>query len=98
MNFNTNSGNFKARYTLNKAVTGPTVVYLNEDYWYPNGYAWIVEIDGEEAPKDSFTFDTSDVTRLSITFAADTTYDGKQISISVKASVPPPSSDIIILQ
>jgi hypothetical protein len=87
MDFDTVTATFKSRYTLSKAVTGATVVYLNDEYWYPNGFDYTVEINDEAAPSGSYTADTTDPTRLSIMFPADTTYDGKQISINVTAKL-----------
>jgi hypothetical protein len=81
MNFATETGKFDGSFTLDKSVKGATVVYLNADYWYPNGYDYTVAIDDGHKGAD-FTIDVTDPTRLTVMFPADTIHDGKQVYIT----------------
>jgi hypothetical protein len=83
MNFSTVSGKFSGSYKVDAKVKGPTVVYLNADYWYPNGYDFTLAIDDAHKGAD-FTTDQSDPTRLVVTFPADTIHDGKMVYITAE--------------
>ena len=93
MDFSTVSGNYSGRFTLDKAVKGATVVYVNGDYWYPHGYNYTVEVNDTAVPATDYTVDITDPTRLSILFPADTTHDGKQVTINV---TPKTATEIIL--
>ena len=43
MKFNSDTGDFVASYELKWDVKAPTLVYLNEELFYPNGYVLSVE-------------------------------------------------------
>jgi len=45
MNFNTLTGTYKADFTVNTAIDAPTVIYLNEEYYYPNGVRVTLQAD-----------------------------------------------------
>jgi hypothetical protein len=38
MKFYDSTLDFHARFVANTTITEPTILYLNEDYWYTNGY------------------------------------------------------------
>lgn len=37
-NFNDKNGEFFAEFKVNTDINAPTIVFLNQQYWYPNGY------------------------------------------------------------
>lgn len=37
MNFNTNTGTYKAEFTLDTSIDASTQIYLNKEYYYPHG-------------------------------------------------------------
>jgi hypothetical protein len=83
MNFSTETAKFEGNFRLDKSVKGATVVYLNADYWYPNGYDYTVAVDDVHKGAD-FTVDVSDPTRLTVLFDADTIHDGKLVTITAQ--------------
>lgn len=84
MHFATETGAFTAKFTLEVTVDAPTIVYLNEDYWYPNGYDFHVFVEGVQAPSSAYTIDVSNKKYLSIKFS-ETSYSGQTITINVNA-------------
>jgi len=50
MRFSTETGRFSADYLLDKSIRAPTVVYINEDYWYKHGYK--ITVDAEDSSDD----------------------------------------------
>ena len=60
MHFETSNANFTAIYTINTDIDAPTIIYLNKQYWYPNGYDHSIKIDGEDPPVGSYSFDTTE--------------------------------------
>ena len=51
MKFNTSTAHFKAEFTFADSTSASeTSVYLNKEYWYPNGYDVYVS-NGKATPK-----------------------------------------------
>lgn len=47
MHFDTSSAYFKAHFTYEATTKDSTTdIYLNEQYWYPNGYQVYVAVNG----------------------------------------------------
>lgn len=68
MNFNSATSAFAASYTVDTGIAAPTVVYLNTEYWYPNGYTYTLAANGSKPASKQYTVDSTDPQRLSITF------------------------------
>ena len=79
--FDASTGRLDARFTLDTMVDAPTVIYLNEEYWYPNGYTYQIMVEGAEAPIRAYFVDATDKQRLAIKFN-DHSLAGKLIELS----------------
>ena len=84
MNFNSDTSAFTGTYTVNTDITAPTVVYLNSEYWYPNGYTYTLTANGTKPASKQYTVDATDPQELSITFT-DKALAGKVVTIAVTA-------------
>jgi len=82
--FDTETAGLIANWTLDANVDAPTVLYLNSEYWYPNGYTYTVSVDGTDAPTTAYTVDATDKQRLAIQFT-EPSYDQKTVSVTVTA-------------
>ena len=82
--FDTETAGLIANWTLDANVSAPTVLYLNSEYWYPNGYTYTVSVDGTDAPTTAYTVDATDKQRLAIQFT-EPSYDQKTVSVTVTA-------------
>lgn len=52
MKFDTETSNFGGSFFYNSEVTEPTVVFVSQEYWYPDGYDFLVT-DSEANELDS---------------------------------------------
>jgi len=84
MNFNSDTSAFAGAWTVNTDIKAPTVVYLNSEYWYPNGYTYTLSVNGAKPASKQYTVDATDPQRLSITFT-DKALQGKVVALSVTA-------------
>jgi len=60
MHFETTNSNLTAIYTVDTSIDAPTVLYLNTQYWYPDGYQYKITIDGEDPPEGSYHLNVED--------------------------------------
>jgi len=58
--FNTYTGVFKAEFTVDTSIDAPTVVYLNEEFYYPKSYRVQFEADGNPVNESQVNVDTSE--------------------------------------
>jgi hypothetical protein len=82
MTFDSKTSFFSSTYTVNTSIAAPTVVYLNTEYWYPNGYTYTLTANGVTPASKQYTVDSTDPQRLSITFT-DKALHGQIINIAV---------------
>ena len=47
-NFNTNNSQFIAWIKVNTSVEAPSEIYLNTQYWYPDGFEILITQDGKQ--------------------------------------------------
>jgi hypothetical protein len=83
--FNTNTADFYCEFTVNESY-GPTQIYANAQYWYPNGFDFEI-IDKEHsrilhADQYELVGDDSRYLHFSVT---DSELDGKTIAVSISA-------------
>ena len=53
--FDMDSSDFTAEFTANTTIDAPTVIYVNQPYYYPTGYTYSLS-----ATEDQMTVDISD--------------------------------------
>jgi len=82
--FNSNTSALTATYTVNTDIAAPTVVYLNTEYWYPDGYGYDIVANGALVSSKQYTVDATDPQRLSITIT-DKALAKAKITITVNA-------------
>ena len=58
--FNTYTGVFRAEFTVDTSIDAPTVVYLNEQFYYPNSFRVSFEADGNPVDESQVDVDTSE--------------------------------------
>ena len=56
LNFNTTTGNFRGTFILDTSIDAETVVYVNTEYWYPDGFH-VIFYDGYKIIKQEYGFD-----------------------------------------
>ena len=54
MNFNEDSGKFSIKFMVNTGVKAPTVLYLNQSYYYPAGYDITITSEGQTLGTDAY--------------------------------------------
>ena len=79
-NFNTYTGVFKADFTIDTTIDAPTVVYLNQQYFYPDGVVVSLHVDGEKVNASQVQIDFSD-TRYYTFQVTDELLNGKSLSL-----------------
>lgn len=82
MTFDSKTAFFSSKYTVNTSIAAPTVVYLNTEYWYPDGYTYTLTANGVKPASKQYTVDSTDPQRLSIT-VTDKALQGNVINIEV---------------
>jgi hypothetical protein len=73
-NFDMKTSNFSATFEVNSSINAPTVVYLNQKYYYPEGFNYTLSV-----PAD---FDLSDSRYIKFQIT-DPTTNGSQVSIKI---------------
>ena len=71
-------GRFELEFEMDTAIQAPTIIYVNEQYWYPNGYnlsltpqnAQIVDYKREKSYVEVYNSD-------------DKQYDGQKVTVSI---------------
>lgn len=79
MRFDTNTGRFTTNYYLDTSIQAPTVIYLNEEYWYSNSYK--VTVDANHS-SDNYTI-RKHKNRLEIQF--DENAQSTKVSLTITA-------------
>jgi len=84
--FSTENADFYCEYTLNQNH-GPTQIYVNAQYWYPNGFDYEI-IDKENSKiineNQYQLFNTDDSRYLTFEVVAGQ-FDGKTIAVNISA-------------
>lgn len=78
LNFNTTTGTMRGVFTLDTSIDAETVVYLNTEYWYPNGFNVFFQ-DGYAHLEQDYKFDGERIT-FKIT---DKSLNGHMISVLI---------------
>jgi endoglycosylceramidase len=76
MSFNPQNANFELVFRSNTDVQQPTLIYLNEEWWYPNGYT--VDI----TPAIAVTWTSPETNRISVSFT-EAAENGSVIQINI---------------
>lgn len=66
MNFNRANGNFTLSYLQNPAIQAPTEIYLNEDFYYSNGYTVTL------SPSDAATWKATSKNHIQVSATSST--------------------------
>lgn len=77
MHFDTKSAAFQLRYNINPQISKPTEIYLNQKWWYPNGFNVTI------APS-SLTWKLYETNRLAVSHPASIAA-GTLVSVSIRA-------------
>jgi hypothetical protein len=78
MLFDPASAGFQMTFTANTAIQQPTLIYLNEAMWYPNGYTVAI------SPSGAATWTSPETNRISVSFSSQAK-NGAKISITITA-------------
>jgi len=87
MHFDTSTAYLNATFTYNgESKDAETSVYLNQEYWYPNGYKVYVKHENETAK----VFESKNVDgnyfSVNVGLISDAVKDGDQFTITVHAN------------
>jgi hypothetical protein len=85
MNFDTETGIFTGVWTIEASIGAPTVIYLNTELWYPNGYTHSLSVDSideSELRQGSFTIDQTDAQHFKIQFT-EIWYQGQSATLTI---------------
>ena len=81
MNFNEDSGNFSHKFMVDIGVKAPTVLYLNQSYYYPAGYDIAITSEGQTLGTDAYEMtDSENFLEITIT---DTNLDHRLVTIKI---------------
>lgn len=80
MKFDPSSSDFSFQYQVNENCSSqPTIIYLNEEYYYPNGYNINVE------PRDALLVRQNEVNYLEFMLRMENVKVGQQVRIDISA-------------
>ena len=54
MDFNENNSHFSLTYTVDTSIDAPTVIYANQEYYYPTGYDLYLKSGNKLVPTTSY--------------------------------------------
>lgn len=77
MNFDMDSSDFEAEFTANFDINAPTVVYVNQPYYYPDGYNYTIS-----ASEDQIRVDVTDSRYLKV-WVTDEDLHGETVKINI---------------
>ena len=87
MHFDTNTAYLDASFTYNaESKEAETSVYLNKEYWYPNGYKVYVKREGETAKVYESKDVSSNYFSVNVALISDDVKDGDKFEITVHAN------------
>lgn len=92
MNFSSDTGILTGLITVNTSIEEPSVIYTNEEYWYPDGKDVKITVDGKELTEEQILIDDSQPTYYKF-LVMDKTLDGKDVEIKCS---PKQLDDLII--
>jgi hypothetical protein len=79
--FSMDSSDFTAEFTANTKIDAPTVIYVNQPYYYPSGYSYTLSVSNSQV-----SVDDSDSRYLKFQ-VTDPTLDGKTIKVQITKKI-----------
>ena len=70
-------GNFTLIYAIDTSIKEPTTIYLNKQYWYPNGYELVV------VPDDEAVFPSERGNYIDVYNSDENKYNGQSVRIQI---------------
>ena len=79
MDFNENNCHFSLTYTVDTSIEAPTVLYMNQEYYYTTGYDLVLKSGGQLVPTTSYSLKQSG--NFAEVIVTDTSYNGVDVKI-----------------